>query len=173
MNSKFYSKFFATISCLVAAVAFANINAEEVQPKLPYYKAFSQKTIALVGEIDADYTPLTFTKFKALKGDGIKPKHNDYQVVLEEGSYIVTFEGTFQAFAGSISTIDLTLQVGSTIYVPNTNSIETNFDKFQILTISQVVKIDKKKKLSIIARNTAPGTATNVIQRTLSIVRIR
>jgi len=174
--------------CIVTA-SFTDVNAQDAKAcphsyakdtamlskesaSIPFFKASATNAILFVGATSAAYKPLTFTRHKHLHGDGIKPKKNGFEFSLEKGSYQIAFTGTFQATVGNICLIDLALRVGSEVIAVNTNSIEVNFDSFQILTTSQIVHLDKKTKVSVVSRNRAVATTAQVLQRSISIIKL-
>lgn len=179
------NKYLVFTLCL-SALVFTRMNGQEMRLRscqklqaekmlskgIPFFKASDTTEIPLIGSLSSNYFPLTFSFYKHLHGSGIKAKKNGYTFALKKGSYQIAFTGTFQAVNGGISLIDLALQLGSKIIAPNTNKIERGFDNFQILTICQIVHIEKDANLSIVARNRADSTITNVLQRSISIIKL-
>lgn len=171
----------------LVTLSFVNGNAQEakgcshckkdgsvVSKGIPFFKASGTSAISLVGSATLENTLLTFTDHKHIHGGGIESKKHGSEFILDKGSYQIVFTGTFQAITGGdiLSLIDVGIKVNSKVIGVNTNNIESDFDSFQILTTSQIIHLKKKSKISIIARNRAPGTSTNVLHRSISIIRL-
>lgn len=177
------SKFLA-LTVALATLSFAPASAQNAQTcpyakmlsktsaDLPTYRASDVAPIALVGSPTATYTRLSFTRHTHLHSAGIHPHKKGTKFKLERGTYLISFTGTAQSTAGDISLIDVALQLGDEIIGVNTNAIETGFDNFQILSTSIQINLDKKTRVSVIARNRATGTTTNMLHRTISIIRL-
>lgn len=177
------SKFLA-LTVALATLSFAPVSAQNVKTcpyakmlskdssSLPTYRASATSGIGLVGSPTATYSLLPFTQHPHLHGAGIHPNKRGTKFKLERGTYLISFTGTAQSTAGDISLIDVALQLGDEIIAVNTNSIETSFDNFQILSTTTQIHLDKKTNVSIIARNRVAGTTTNILHRSISIVRL-
>lgn len=169
------SKFLA-LAFFIMGFSFTNIYAKDKEKEsaihIPYYTASANHIFVLQGP-SMQFSPLNFLHHRHKNTNSIKLTKEGTVFKLEPGSYQITFTGTFEAVPGQgISQIDLGFQVNDKVVAVNQKSIESNYDNYQIVTISQIFKFDEKKKVSIVARNTEAGQTTDVLQRSISILKI-
>src|SRR5581483_10457040 len=182
---------FFTIALCVATLSFVNGSAQEaklqrnVSPSskqlIPkgsdspsFLKANGTSHILLNGDPAAPSTSLTFSKNVLIRGKGIKAKKNGHEFVLEKGSYLVYFTGTFQALGPLFNpaTQEFGFKLNSQVLSPQSNLEFIEGNPFATRTISTLIKVKKKSTLSVVARDITSGTQTQVTVRTLSISRL-
>jgi hypothetical protein len=174
-------KFLAFAVC-IAALSTVGIEAKDIFSKkannllskdkssIIFFGAEDTSLITLVGTTTSAYTPLTFTQDQL--SNGITTDVTSSQFLLKEGTYKISFAGTFQSgFPPSF--YNIALQVGSHIIFINTDSLEFfPFDSFGISTIYKVIEVDKATTLSIVARNTTPGATVALTTRSITIQKL-
>jgi len=176
-------KFLAIALSILALSSIEAKNAKALTPKkskfllgkdkaqISFFGAEDTSPITFVGATTT-FTPITFTQDQLSHGNAITPNGASSQFLLQEGTYKISFTGTFQS-SFPPSFWDIALQVGkNTIFI---NSDSKNFlplDSFAISFVDKVIEVDKPTHLSIVARNTATGASVVLTTRSIIIQKL-
>src|SRR5581483_2450780 len=127
-------------------------------------------TPTFIGDTNSPFIPITFPNDLFVQGKGIQAETNGFEFTLDKGVYQVVFTEIFEAidFGNSDNIIyQIAIKLGSKVHTPFVDSLfsenETSFSK--------MIRVNKKSKLSIVARNISPGTNMVGANRSLQIIR--
>jgi len=132
-----------------------------------------------------NFVPLPFTQQKLSHGQSIKPNATGTQFLLEKGTYLVLFTGTFQTDLTISPTeegifFDIALQLGPNAIFINTDSGNPlsgdGFGDFaspiSLCCTSKVVEVDKPTNLAVVVSGTVDNTVITTTTRSITIVKL-
>jgi hypothetical protein len=141
---------------------------------------------AIPGITTPTFTPLTFDDRVHHRGDAIKAVDGGSAFRLEEGTYEITFTGTFVATSTQeapvlLANLTTALQIDSVIF-QNTQTMPTDLfvtvltlpptNFFITVNYTKVIEVDKKKEVSFVVANTTPGTTITAQNRSITITKL-
>jgi len=96
--------------------------------------------------------PLTFTQAKHSQGKGIKASPRGDYFLLDEGSYLVLFTGTFSTNQPAAD-FDVALQLGSDVIFDNFESLLGESTSMCLTNLYKVVEVKERTTLSVVVQN--------------------
>jgi len=174
MKSKYLAAALSTMIFSCGAISAENYTKSAnlvSKSALPFYRASGITTQTLPGSATAAFSTIAFPRHAHKHADGISKHDKGTKFVLDKGSYQIAFTASVESTAG-ISVLDFGLRLGSKVRDVFTKSIEAGFDRFQIVTTTVTIHLDKKTKLSLVTRNRQAGTSARITRRVISIVKL-
>lgn len=186
---------FLTLALLMATLSSFTINAQKALVKKPkmakalkslskgasdfiFFEASDTNPYVLTGSLTPVYVPLPFTQQKIHHGDAIKPNSTGTEFLLERGTYLVLFTGTFFANPNGGDEgvfFNIALQLGpNTIYINTDSRIGAGdgLESIGISCIPKVIEVDKPTTLSLVAEATTFDTTVTAMTRSLTIIKL-
>jgi hypothetical protein len=137
-----------------------------------FFGASSATVIPLKGVSPALYVPLSFATHDHSRGKSIKSYGDHFR--LDKGVYLILFTGTFEVESGGGGTpLDIALQLGSNTIFINSDSHDEGEDFVGISSTTKIIEVEERTKLSVLARTTRVGAQVNVLDRSLSILKLK
>jgi hypothetical protein len=185
------------LTCFLAALSCFNLNAQAHKVNKPkatnasklskdskdsiFFEASDTNPFVFTGSsVNPTFVPLPFTQQKLHHGHSIQPNATGTQFLLEKGTYLVLFTGTFQTDDSTGHQnigifFDVALQLGSNTIFINTDSHEplsTDFDPIGISSTNKVLEVDKPTNLSVVVRGTTDLSTVTALTRSLTILKL-